>query len=167
MKEPCRFLAALIGAVAVLSAPAFAADLPPAVAAALESPAADDVAGLAAAITTVLTVNPRLGAEVATFATKIRPNDAAVIAAAAVDADPNAALDIVMAVVAALPEEDRNNDVLTSAILQLGYQPASPPGPGHYPGPVLVAPWTDPKKGGTQFDGASTPFTSNTPSSPK
>jgi hypothetical protein len=150
VKGHWHFLAVLIGTGAVLATPTLAADLSPAIVAAIDGPSCDDAVGLAAVITQVLTANPGRGGDVAAAATRRCPEDAAVIATVAVNADPNAATDIVQAVLAALPDEDKNNDVLTSALWQLGYQPAQPPGPGHYPGPVLVAPWTDPTHGPDQ-----------------
>jgi hypothetical protein len=159
----------LLGLVAAVVTPAIAADLSPAIVAALNAPAVDDATGLAGAITVVLTANPGLGADVAGYATRRSPENAAVIATAAVNADPNAALEIIRAVLAALPDKDKGNDVLTGSIMALAdLQPPNAPGPGHYPDAPLVATWTDPPKSprvsGTQLTGPSTPNAG--PSSP-
>ena len=63
------------------------------------------------------------------------------------NASPNSAIAIVDAVLAQLPDEDKNNDILTSAIIPLaGTQPPGAPTPDGYDAP-LKAPWTDPKQG--------------------
>ena len=121
--------------------------LPPAVAAMIYAPAPGDVAGLVAAITAAINANPNLAAQIAAAATAHDPADAAAIATAAVNASPNSAIAIVDAVLAELPDEDKNNDILTSAIIPLaGAQPPGAPGPTDYDAP-LKAPWTDPKHG--------------------
>jgi hypothetical protein len=121
--------------------------LPPAVAAMIYAPAPGDVAGLVAAITAAINANPNLAAQIAAAATAHDPADAAAIATAAVNASPNSAIAIVDAVLAQLPDADKNNDILTSAIIPLaGVQPPGAPGPTGYDAP-LKAPWTDPKHG--------------------
>jgi hypothetical protein len=121
--------------------------LPPAVAAIIYAPAPSDIAGLVAAITAAIAANPNLAPQIAAAATARDPADAAAIATAAVNASPNSAIAIVDAVLAQLPDEDKNNDILTSAIIPLaGSQPPGAPGPTGYDAP-LKAPWTDPKHG--------------------
>jgi hypothetical protein len=140
-----------LGAAPALAAPAndggARAPLPPSVAAMIYAPAPGDIAGLVAAITAAISANPNLAAQIAAAATARDPADAAAIATAAVNASPNSAIAIVEAVLAELPDEDKNNDVLTSAIIPLaGTQPPGAPGPNGYDAP-LKAPWTDPKHG--------------------
>lgn len=155
--RPCAAL--VFGACAVLATPVAAAPLSPSVAAAANQLACDDVTGITTLITQVLTATPDISVELATSLTQRCPEDAAAIATAAVNADPNAATDIVFAIIAALPEQDRDNPLVTTAITPLGrFQPPAPPGPGTYPAAPLVAPWTDPR--------SALPFVSGPTSSP-
>jgi len=138
--------------------------LPPSVAAMIYAPAPGDITGLVAAITAAISANPNLAAQIAAAATARDPADAAAIATAAVNASPNSAIAIVEAVLAELPDEDKKNDVLTSAILPLaGNQPPGAPGPNGYDAP-LKAPWTDPKHG---LGGSNFSTTNNQKSSPR
>jgi hypothetical protein len=119
--------------------------LPSAVAKTVGSPACDDATGLAAAITSAIGANPGLAASIAGAAAERCPTDAALIATAAVNASPNAANAVVDAVIDALPEKDKDNEILTSAIIPLSnLQPPNAPGPDGVNAP-LKAPWTDPQ----------------------
>lgn len=140
------YAALAFGACAVLATPVAAAPLPANVVAAANQVACDDVTGITTLISQVVTATPSSGVDLATALTQRCPEDVAAIATAAVNADPNAATDIVFAIIAVLPDQDRDNPLITTAITPLGrFQPPAPPGPGTYPAAPLVAPWTDPR----------------------
>lgn len=155
MKGLYRPYAALaLGVGAMLSTPVVAAPLSPGVAAEANKLSCDDVTGITSMITQVLTATPDMGVDLAASLTQRCPEDAAAIATAAVNADPNAATDIVYAIIAALPEQDRDNPLITTAITPLGrFQPPAPPGPGSYPDAPLIAPWTDPRSAAPLVNG--------------
>lgn len=145
--------AALVGVGMLLTVPAAMAQsragshvvLPGPVAQAIGAPACDSATALAGAITAAIGANPGLAVGIAAAATERCPADAALIATAAVNASPNAANAVVDAVIAALPDKDKNNEILTSAIIPLSnLQPPNAPGPDGFGGP-LKAPWTDPQ----------------------
>ena len=107
----------------------------------------DDVAGLAASITQAVSQAPSLAATIAGKETARCPADAAAIATAAVNAAPNGSQDIVDAVLAALPDDMKDDPILTGALTEL----AREGGHGSFNlsrlGAPLIAPWTDVRKG--------------------
>ncbi len=112
---------------------------------AANEPSCDDLAGLTAAITQAVTAAPSLAASIAGKETARCPADAAAIATAAVNADPNGSQDIVDAVIAALPDDMKNDPILTGALTELAREGGHTPLNANNIGAPLIAPWTDPR----------------------
>jgi hypothetical protein len=108
-------------------------------------PACNDVAALATYITQTVTAAPSLAASIAGKETARCPADAAAIATAAVNAAPNNSQDIVDAVLAALPDDMKNDPVLTAALGELGSRGGHQAFDPQRVGTPLVAAWTDPR----------------------
>lgn len=108
-------------------------------------PSCDDVAGLAAYIAQAVTAAPSLAASTASKETARCPADAAAIATAAVNAAPNYSNDIVDAVLAALPDDMKDDPILTAALGELGREGGGAAFDPDRLGAPLVAPWTDPR----------------------
>lgn len=105
----------------------------------------DDLAGLTASITQSVTAAPSLAASIAGKETARCPADAAAIATAAVNAAPNGSQDIVDAVLAALPDDMKNDPILTGALTELAREGGHTPLNANNIGAPLIAPWTDPR----------------------
>lgn len=112
---------------------------------AANEPSCDDVAGLTAYITQAVTAAPSLAASIAGKQTARCPADAAAIATAAVNAAPNGSQDIVDAVLAALPDDMKNDSILTGALTELAREGGPAPLNANNLGAPLIAPWTDPR----------------------
>ena len=103
----------------------------------------DDLAGLTASITQAVAAAPSLAASIAGKETARCPADAAAIATAAVNAAPNGSQDIVDAVLAALPDDMKNDPILTGALTELAREGGHTPLNANNIGAPLIAPWTD------------------------
>lgn len=110
-------------------------------------PSCDDVAGLAAYITQQVNQAPSLAATIAGKETARCPADAAAIATAAVNAAPNGSQDIVDAVLAALPDDMKDDPILTGALTELAREGGHPAFDPNRLGAPLVANWTDVRRG--------------------
>ena len=107
----------------------------------------DDVAGLAASITQAVSQAPSLAATIAGKETARCPADAAAIATAAVNAAPNGSQDIVDAVLAALPDDMKDDPILTGALTELAREGGHGAFNPNSLGAPLVATWTDVRRG--------------------
>jgi hypothetical protein len=112
---------------------------------AADEPSFTDVTALAAYITQQVVAAPSLAAQIAGRETARYPAYAAAIATAAVNAAPNYAQDIVDAVLAALPDDMKNDPILTAALGELGREGGHPAFDPTRLGAPLIAPWTDPQ----------------------
>jgi hypothetical protein len=112
---------------------------------AADEPTFTDVAALAAYVTQQVTAAPSLAATIAGRETARYPAYAAAIATAAVNAAPNHAQEIVDAVLAALPDDMKNDPILTAALGELGSEGGIPAFNPARLGAPLIAPWTDPR----------------------
>lgn len=123
-------------------------------------PSCDDVAGLAAYITQQASQAPSLAATIAGKETARCPADAAAIATAAVNAAPNGSQDIVDAVLAALPDDMKDDPILTGALTELAREGGHPAFDPDRVGAPLVANWTHVR------DGRGVEFSENGPNNP-
>lgn len=115
---------------------------------ALPEPDGTDLGALAAFITEQVQAAPSLAATIAGKYTAKFPADAAVIATAAVNAAPNESQDIVDAVLAALPDDMKDDPILTGALTELAREGGHPAFDPSRLGAPLVAAWTDVRRHG-------------------
>ncbi len=110
-------------------------------------PDGTNLAALSAFITEQVQAAPSLAPTIAGKYTAKFPADAAIIATAAVNAAPNESQDIVDAVLAALPDDMKNDPILTAALGQLASEGGIPAFNPNRLGAPLVATWTDVRRG--------------------
>lgn len=110
-------------------------------------PDGTDLPALAAYITEQVQGAPSLAPTIAGKYTAKFPADAAVIATAAVNAAPNESQDIVDAVLAALPDDMKDDPVLTGALTELAREGGHGAFNPNSLGAPLVATWTDVRRG--------------------
>jgi hypothetical protein len=120
-------------------------------------PDGTNLPALAAYITEQVQAAPSLAATIAGKYTAKFPADAAVIATAAVNAAPNQSQDIVDAVLAALPDDMKDDPVLTGALTELAREGGHPAFNPSSLGAPLIATWTDPRGRGVVFNNSNNP----------